>query len=140
MVRRSQSGFDNDQAEPPGEIGAAQYVRMSTDHQQYSTENHADAIRQYAAVRGFRIVRTYADEGRSGLSLDGRDAFKQLIEDVRDGLADFEAILVYDVGRWGRFQDADEAAITSMFANGLASASTSVPSSLGTTAARWPGS
>jgi DNA invertase Pin-like site-specific DNA recombinase len=55
-------------------VRAAQYVRMSTEHQQYSTENQADAIRQYAERRGIEIVRTYADEGRSGLRLDGRDA------------------------------------------------------------------
>ena len=48
-------------------IRAAQYVRMSTEHQKYSTENQADAIRQYAARRGIEIVRTYADEGKSGL-------------------------------------------------------------------------
>lgn len=56
------------------------------------------------------IVRTYADEGKSGLSLDGRDALKQLIDDVREGLTDFTRILVYDISRWGRFQDADESA------------------------------
>ena len=27
---------------------AAEYVRMSTEHQQYSTENQADKIREYA--------------------------------------------------------------------------------------------
>jgi DNA invertase Pin-like site-specific DNA recombinase len=83
---------------------------MSTDHQKYSTENQADAIRQYAVRRGLEIVRTYADEGRSGLRLDGRDALKQLIEDVQNGKANFATILVYDVSRWGRFQDADESA------------------------------
>jgi DNA invertase Pin-like site-specific DNA recombinase len=91
-------------------VRAAQYVRMSTEHQQYSTENQADAIRSYAERRGIEIVRTYADEGRSGLRLAGRDALKQLIEDVQSGKADFTAILVYDVSRWGRFQDADESA------------------------------
>ena len=60
--------------------------------------------------RGIEIVRTYADEGKSGLRLDGRDALKQLIEDVQTGKADFRTILVYDVSRWGRFQDADESA------------------------------
>lgn len=89
---------------------AAQYVRMSTEHQKYSTENQADAIRQYAERRGFAVVRTYADEGKSGLSLDGRDALKRLIDDVQNGSADFTLILVYDVSRWGRFQDADESA------------------------------
>src|SRR5450631_681684 len=83
---------------------------MSTDHQKYSTENQADAIRAYAAQRGIEIVRTYANSGKSGLSLDGRDALKQLIEDVQNGAADFKIILVYDVSRWGRFQDADESA------------------------------
>ena len=91
-------------------VRAAEYVRMSTEHQQYSTENQADAIRQYAERRGIEIVHTYADEGRSGLRLDGRNALKQLIEDVQSGQADFTTILVYDVSRWGRFQDADESA------------------------------
>ena len=89
---------------------AAQYVRMSTDHQKYSTENQATAMQQYAARRGIEIVRTYADEGKSGLRLDGRNALKQLIEDVQSRRADFETILVYDISRWGRFQDADESA------------------------------
>src|SRR3546814_20412142 len=83
---------------------------MSTEHQQYSTENQSEAMRQYAERRGIEIVRSYADEGRSGLRLDGRDALKQLIEDVQSGTADFTVILVYDVSRWGRFQDADESA------------------------------
>ncbi|EME70981.1 site-specific recombinase [Paramagnetospirillum caucaseum] len=83
---------------------------MSTEHQQYSTENQEEAIRQYATRRGIEIVRTYADEGKSGLSLDGRDALKQLLEHVQGGAVDFSLILVYDVSRWGRFQDADEAA------------------------------
>jgi DNA invertase Pin-like site-specific DNA recombinase len=83
---------------------------MSTEHQKYSTENQAQAIREYAERRGFEIVRTYADEGKSGLRLDGRDALKRLIQDVESGDADFTAILVYDVSRWGRFQDADESA------------------------------
>ena len=91
-------------------IRAAQYVRMSTDHQKYSTENQADAIAHYAATRGIEVIRTYADQGKSGLRLEGRDALKLLINDVQNGQADFSTILVYDVSRWGRFQDADESA------------------------------
>lgn len=91
-------------------VRAAQYVRMSTDHQKYSTENQAEIIAAYAARRGFDIVHTYADEGRSGLNIAGRDSLQRLIDDVRDGAVDFTAILVYDVSRWGRFQDADESA------------------------------
>lgn len=89
---------------------AAMYVRMSTDHQKYSTENQADAIRDYAAQRRMDIVKTYADSGKSGLKLDGRDALQNLIADVQSGQADYSVILVLDVTRWGRFQDADESA------------------------------
>ena len=56
------------------------------------------------------IVRTYTDAGKSGLRIEGRDALRQLIDDVEHGSVDFRAILVYDVSRWGRFQDADESA------------------------------
>ncbi len=73
---------------------AAQYVRMSTDHQKYSTENQSDTIRRYAAERAIDIVKTYADAGKSGLNIDGRDALKCLIEDVESKRADFETILV----------------------------------------------
>ena len=89
---------------------AAQYVRMSTEHQQYSTHNQADKIHEYADRRGIKIVRTYADEGKSGLSIGGRASLQRLIADVESDNTDFEIILVYDVSRWGRFQDADESA------------------------------
>ena len=98
---------------PPGSgpvLRAAQYVRMSTEHQQYSTENQGDKIREYADRRNIEIVRTYADEGKSGLNIGGRLALQQLIKDVESGAVDFKLVLVYDVSRWGRFQDADESA------------------------------
>src|SRR6478672_2054529 len=110
LAVRHEFGADRNVAVSGKSGRAAQYVRMSTDHQKYSTENQAEAMQQYAARRGIEIVRTYADEGKSGLRLDGRDALKQLIEDVQTGKADFTTILVYDVSRWGRFQDADESA------------------------------
>ena len=110
MSGGNQQGVGSDGLKHAVIVRAAEYVRMSTEHQQYSTENQADAIRQYAAKRGIEIVRTYADEGKSGLRLDGRDALKQLIDDVQSRTRRFRTILVYDVSRWGRFQDADESA------------------------------
>ncbi len=89
---------------------AAQYVRMSTDHQQYSIENQKAAIGEYAGSHDFEIVRTYSDEARSGIDLAHRPGLKQLLDDVANRKADFRAVLVYDVSRWGRFQDADESA------------------------------
>jgi DNA invertase Pin-like site-specific DNA recombinase len=81
---------------------------MSTEHQRYSTQNQAEALAKYAAEHGMTIVRTFADDGKSGLNLEGRAGLLRLLSEVQNGLADFSAILVYDISRWGRFQDADE--------------------------------
>ena len=91
-------------------VRAAQYVRMSTEHQQYSTENQAEVIARYAAQHGMEIIATYADAGKSGLTLAGREELRKLLAEAESGNADFSAVLVYDVSRWGRFQDVDESA------------------------------
>ena len=91
-------------------VPAAQYLRMSTEHQQYSLQNQAAAIQKYAEFSGFEIVQTYADPARSGVVLKRRQGLQQLLKDVIGGQITFRAILVYDVSRWGRFQDTDEAA------------------------------
>ncbi len=44
-------------------IPAAAYVRMSTEHQQYSTENQLDRIKEYAARRQMTLVRVFEDGG-----------------------------------------------------------------------------
>jgi DNA invertase Pin-like site-specific DNA recombinase len=107
MGERMSPSHQGDRRQP---TRVAEYVRMSTDHQRYSTENQRDTLGRYAVQHGMTIVQTYADEGKSGLNLDGRDALKQLIHDVQSGPVDFDAVLVYDISRWGRFQDADESA------------------------------
>ena len=89
---------------------AAAYVRMSTEHQQYSTCNQMEAIHGFARQRNWEVVKQYSDEGKSGLNIKGRAALSQMIGDVLAKNADFGHILVYDVSRWGRFQDPDEAA------------------------------
>ena len=86
------------------------YVRMSTEHQQYSIVNQADAIERYAADHKITIVKQFVDSGKSGLTLTGRAALRQLLLEVLSADVQFEHILVYDVSRWGRFQDADESA------------------------------
>src|SRR5258708_10572379 len=83
---------------------------MSTDLQKYSTENQLHTIRRYAEQPGFTIGRVFEDSGRSGLTIQDRDGLQSLMLEVQSGAARFQAILVYDVSRWGRFQDADEGA------------------------------
>jgi DNA invertase Pin-like site-specific DNA recombinase len=109
IIKWNNSSDGNSEAGQPT-IPAAEYVRMSTEHQQYSTDNQTATIRRYAEQRGLQVVRTYADEGRSGLTVGGRPALRQLLDDIENGMADFQVLLVYDVSRLGRWQDTDEAA------------------------------
>ncbi len=105
------AGVDSDGVTGEAGVPVAQYVRMSTEHQKYSTENQAAAITEYAVRHGMRIVRTYTDSGKSGLNLKGRSGLQALMHDVKQFNPPFSAVLVYDVSRWGRFPDPDEAAV-----------------------------
>jgi DNA invertase Pin-like site-specific DNA recombinase len=94
---------------PELSIPVAEYLRMSSEHQQYSLDNQHAKIQSYSDAGGFSIVKTYTDGARSGVVLKRRHGLRQLLKDVVDKPS-YKAILVYDVSRWGRFQDADESA------------------------------
>lgn len=94
----------------PSKIPVAQYLRMSTDHQQYSLHNQAEFIAKFAEKNHMEILHTYDDAGKSGVSIAGRDSLKKLVYDVMEGNIKIQAILIYDVSRFGRFQETDEAA------------------------------
>lgn len=89
---------------------AAVYVRMSSNPQDHSIEHQLVRLNAYANDNGFRVVKMYADAGKSGLCINGRDGLQELITEVKAGSAGFDTVLVYDVSRWGRFQDTDESA------------------------------
>jgi DNA invertase Pin-like site-specific DNA recombinase len=91
-------------------VPAAQYLRMSTEHQEYSISNQSNTIACYASAHGFEVVKSYSDPGESGLSLARRHGLQSLLRDVICGTAPYKVVLVRDVSRWGRFQDTDEAA------------------------------
>jgi DNA invertase Pin-like site-specific DNA recombinase len=89
---------------------AAIYVRMSSNPQDHSIQHQIDALNRYAHENHMEIVMVYADAGKSGLQLNGREGLQALITDVQSGTAAFDLVLVYDISRWGRFQDIDESA------------------------------
>lgn len=91
-------------------IPAAEYVRMSTDEQANSIPVQQAAIHRYARERGFQVVATYSDAGRSGLGIRNRPGLCRLLNEILTGQDRFRVILVYDVSRWGRFQNTDESA------------------------------
>jgi len=89
---------------------AASYVRTATKPQQDSISNQVGAIRKYAKRHGIQIVKEYFDEGKSGVNVQDRESLTQLVRDIQSGQMIFSFVLLYDVSRWGRFQDADESA------------------------------
>jgi DNA invertase Pin-like site-specific DNA recombinase len=75
---------------------------MSDPQQEESIEQQQAMMRPYAEAHGYRIIREYQDEGISGDKTDKRRGFLQMREDATR-LHDFEAILVWDQDRFGRF-------------------------------------
>ena len=89
---------------------AAQYLRASTGLQTYSLESQAECIANFARARGYEVIATYSDGDRSGLDLIGRPGLQQLLAQALSPSPGFKTILVFDVSRWGRFQDLDQGA------------------------------
>ncbi len=91
---------------------AIAYFRHSAeDKQENSVAIQRQHIHQFANDYNIEIIHEEADEGKSGL-LANRPAFKRLFANWIENLEapQFEYVLVYDVSRWGRFQNQDEAA------------------------------
>lgn len=109
--RGDSSALQSDESRVDERTVVAQYVRMSTEHQRYSTDNQIEAIADYADRNAMVVTRTYMDAGKSGLTLRGRPGLQQLLTDVQHGNPGYSAVLVYDISRWGRFPDPDEAAV-----------------------------
>jgi len=86
----------------------AYYRHSAQDRQENSVEIQQDQVRKFAEEHGIEIVAEFADRGKSGPSIEGRDGFSTMLHDyVEGGEADFEFVLVLDVSRWGRFQETD---------------------------------
>ncbi|MDE2471229.1 MAG: recombinase family protein [Bradyrhizobium sp.] len=83
-------------------LPAVGYVRMSTDAQEDSPDQQKAALTRFAADKNYRIVRWYVDEGISGDAAEKRKAFQAMIRDAATK-KDFQVILCFDYGRFGRF-------------------------------------
>ncbi|WP_456738196.1 hypothetical protein [Bradyrhizobium sp. USDA 4459] len=92
-------------------------------------------IAAYAHAHNFTLVRTYKDDGESGLLIKNRTRLLRLLEDVVTNQADSGHLLVYDVSQWGASRTLTKARTMSSFADAQASRSATVPSSSRTTGA-----
>ena len=86
----------------------AYYRHSAQDRQENSVEIQQDQVRKFANENSIQIIREFADKGKSGLSVEGRHEFNEMIHAyVEGGKEDFQYVLVLDVSRWGRFQETD---------------------------------
>jgi hypothetical protein len=60
-------------------VPAAVYLRVSSEHQQYSFENQSAAIEEYAVINDFQIIATYSDAAISGVTLRKRRGLQNLL-------------------------------------------------------------
>lgn len=80
------------------------YSRVSTSMQVegYSLEAQEERLRKRADYEGMIIAGIYCDEGKSGKSIEGRPAFKQMLEDIKNKKDKVSFVLVFKLSRFGR--------------------------------------
>lgn len=96
----------------PNDRKAIAYYRHSAeDKQENSVKIQRQHTEKFALDNNIQIIHEEADEGKSGL-LANRPGFERLFTDwiENPNTLPFDYVLVYDVSRWGRFQDQDQAA------------------------------
>ncbi len=94
-------------AKPIQAKAVAYYRHSAQDRQENSIPIQRDLVSKFAREHGIEIIREFADYGKSGLSTEGREDFKKIMEMIVDTSKEFEYVLVLDMSRWGRYQDID---------------------------------
>lgn len=81
------------------------YARYSEGPRQtdQSIEGQVADCEAFAREKEIRIIKVYADRHISGKSVDGRDAFQQMMRDADRHL--FDAVIVWKVDRFGRSRE-----------------------------------
>jgi len=92
---------------PPLERAVAYYRHSAQDRQENSIPIQQEQVQKWADEHGIEIINEFADYGKSGLSVEHRDAFNDMLDNWVKKRDDFKHVLVLDVSRWGRFQDID---------------------------------
>ncbi|MCY4397701.1 MAG: recombinase family protein [Rhodospirillaceae bacterium] len=100
--------------EQPGQLSpkrpVAGYLRSATQLEGDSLRKQLEPVVRYARDHDMHLIRIYCDECGSGLRRGGQSGLQQMFRDIEDGAGDFDAILLLDPSRWGRFQDPDQGA------------------------------
>ena len=79
------------------------YSRVSTEMQVdgFSLAGQKTCLTNFAKREEMKIIGEYEDAGKSGKSIEGRPAFKRMLEDIKSGLQ-VDYVIVYKLSRFGR--------------------------------------
>lgn len=86
---------------------AIAYLRKSTDLQEASLEQQKEKILLFAKEHSIKVIEFFAEEA-CGENVEGRLQFRKMIECCKSQDV-FQYVLVYDISRWGRFENPKEA-------------------------------
>ena len=80
------------------------YIRVSTAMQVdgYSLEAQKERLMKFAEFQDMEVVREYCDAGRSGMSIKGRPAFMEMMDDISCEKDEISCVLVFKLSRFGR--------------------------------------
>lgn len=85
---------------------AIAYLRKSTDIQEASLEQQKEKIIQFAKEHSIAVIEFFAEEA-CGENVEARPQFRRMIECCKSEVV-FQYVLVYDISRWGRFENPKE--------------------------------
>ena len=80
------------------------YTRVSTAMQidGYSLDAQRTRMRAFAEFNDYEVAGEYEDAGKSGKSIEGRDEFNRMMEDIKTGKDEVSFVLVFKLSRFGR--------------------------------------
>lgn len=81
----------------------AGYLRSATRLEGDLLRKQLQAVVRYARYRDMQLIRIYCDECGSGLRNGGQSGLRQMLRDIERATGDFDAVLLLDPSRWGRF-------------------------------------
>ena len=95
-----------DQADKPARsLAVAYYRHAAQDRQENSIPIQREQVHKWAEKNGVEIIQEFAGPGRSGLTVEGRPAFTEMMDGWVKKRHDFQYVLCLDVSRWCRSID-----------------------------------